>query len=1495
MPNIFVKSVCLSLKPKRTLFLSLLLFVLNFSSFFSFSQTRMINTPGTGTYTVPQGVTHILVQCWGGGGKGGDVTSILGGRGGGGGGGAFSSSILEVTPGSDITFQVGAGAGTNSGGIDTYFGSSSAPFVLAKGGSNGVNITSMLDGNGAGGAGGQASQGIGLIRYSGGNGAAGSGTTLSSGGGGSSGGTESNGNNASGITGGIVSGGGGGGDGVNSAAKGNPGVCRGGGGGGARGSGNSGGIGANGAIRISPVKAFKTSGTYTVRHNMGTIQVEVWGAGGKGGSRTSSGVAGGGGGGGYSRSVLHVHGGEVFNITVGSGGKAGSVDGGNSSFVLQSNGAIKVEANGGKGVADNVTTGGAGGSSGTGERKFTGGSGANGSGNNAGGGGSSGGNITNGANGSGINGGTINGGGSGGNGTSNVGNGAAGGFPGGGGGGARSSGSTSTGGNGADGWVVVTELTDPILWFRADRGTTLSGSEITQWADQATTGRIAVADKTSGNGFTASTNLPQYLSNSWNFNPGISFVDGYLRHNRGLIEDHFTFLVIYSSQQTASKSNWWESPAIIGNEADGTNNDFGIGQKNGQLFFKATNSDSHLVQTTTNYNDGKPKIAVARREKGENKTNYIFVNGGKKAELTGNSNLGNESLTNAGWVGIGRNPTTANSQFDGTINEVIAFNHLTSGREIHSYESYLAIKYGITLEHDYVHEDVTATDSTFYVVDGYKYDIAGLGRCTLYGLDQRVSTSSNVAAGTSSRIVMATTPDFTSPNLDASRVVLPTTHKFLVWGHDNNAVGTTWTAISGKNYKKVGRTWKVHNTNDVGEIYFQINLKDYPALSANKKYAVLYNTTSDFSVNSTKYALLEAKGNNLYETSIKFPNEVSYFTIGEVNEHNYWVGTSSTDWNTASNWAYNMVIQPNENLIFATVGNNGTAAINDLVVPIGIENAKTIGNFENSTPKNLIIPADAHLTVTGVVSIKDPSTGAISTDPSKIQIKAENNKPNGTFIVNCEKQSYATSQTDIYITVEMYAKGFKGDENEWTDNIEGSPTYGNKYKSSYHWQYFGVPVAEVKASPTFDGAAIRFYDEAYNGGDNATYYKKWQNIYNDDNLTAFQGYEITQEAATKYMVTGKLVYCDKNLTMTRRAPQVVTTGAGNEYYGLGQNLFGNSFTAAIKVNEITFPAEAEQVVYLYNTGRFTDWGNANSTNNGSGLTAGQYTAIPKNASPAVYDGQIPSMNGFLVKFLREHTVPSADNKTLTVKYNGGGVTPNTKPQTTPPAPLSYLQIGLRSQSTMDNLWLLSQAGTTTNFDNGWDGRKYFGTPSAFIYTETAAGPMQVAASETIDGTVINFYANQDKEYRLLLVKHNLDKYNELHLIDLQNRVSLPLVSDTTIYNFTSEVAGLASSRFLLVNSSGFELGGGDELKLLNAQLTGSGKLLLTNYTGNKGVMALYDTSGRELLRDKLPVALSEHDVRLLPGVYLLRMQAGNIQKTVKLLLSNGDNTSTYSN
>lgn len=94
------------------------------------------------TFTVPEFVTKLRVQAWGGGGGGGRDTGNVGAAGGG--GGAYCQGIFTVVPGSMIAVTIGAGGtqGTpgSAGGATTCNGMSAGGGLGAPGGSNNMPV-----------------------------------------------------------------------------------------------------------------------------------------------------------------------------------------------------------------------------------------------------------------------------------------------------------------------------------------------------------------------------------------------------------------------------------------------------------------------------------------------------------------------------------------------------------------------------------------------------------------------------------------------------------------------------------------------------------------------------------------------------------------------------------------------------------------------------------------------------------------------------------------------------------------------------------------------------------------------------------------------------------------------------------------------------------------------------------------------------------------------------------------------------------------------------------------------------------------------------------------------------------------------------------------------------------------------------------------------------------------------------------------------------------
>lgn len=125
------------------------------------------NTPGSYTFTVPEGVTKLRVEVAGAGGSGGTNGYSSSGdgwqHGGKGGNGAKVNSTLNVTPSSVISVIVGAG-GRAPGGYNrngNAGGASSVGSISAGGGAGGrrgeEGTPGANAGNGAGGAGSDSS------------------------------------------------------------------------------------------------------------------------------------------------------------------------------------------------------------------------------------------------------------------------------------------------------------------------------------------------------------------------------------------------------------------------------------------------------------------------------------------------------------------------------------------------------------------------------------------------------------------------------------------------------------------------------------------------------------------------------------------------------------------------------------------------------------------------------------------------------------------------------------------------------------------------------------------------------------------------------------------------------------------------------------------------------------------------------------------------------------------------------------------------------------------------------------------------------------------------------------------------------------------------------------------------------------------------------------------------------------------------------------------
>lgn len=280
------------------------------------------------------------------------------------------------------------------------------------------------------------------------------------------------------------------------------------------------------------------------------------------------------------------------------------------------------------------------------------------------------------------------------------------------------------------------------FWIKTTNGvpTTTDGTAIASWSDQS--GNVRTASSPS------SANNPTYRDNSSsnvNFNPVVEFDDA--SQNASTAD----YLTIPANGLLATGNNNYSVYAVIkpgsGNTGTpgkflfagtaGANNysAFGIGATNS---FADSWSSNDLVANNT-WSVGTPALASfsyngAQRD--------LYVGGSLAASLAG----GTRNSADVNDAIGARFDGSASEFFSGSIAEIVTYpNTAHSAAARNKIETYLGIKYGITLQHDYVSAaGTTVWNSSLDAT--YNNHIMGIGRDDNSGLSQKQGSSSSGTA-----------------------------------------------------------------------------------------------------------------------------------------------------------------------------------------------------------------------------------------------------------------------------------------------------------------------------------------------------------------------------------------------------------------------------------------------------------------------------------------------------------------------------------------------------------------------------------------------------------------------------------------------------------------------------------------------------------------------------------------------------------------------------
>ena len=445
-----------------------------------------------------------------------------------------------------------------------------------------------------------------------------------------------------------------------------------------------------------------------------------------------------------------------------------------------------------------------------------------------------------------------------------------------------------------DDFINVTAGSGNLLWLRADLNAAPS-----LWQDQSGNNHDATASVT-----------PTINSSGINFNP--SFVlngsTQFMQITNGILgTDSYNNLWAYvvSKTNTIQNSNlFFESMA----NSERLRARIPFGDAELEFRFGDNNTANGVIkapwggQTNTfnvwNFSQSNTDINPS----GANKA--LYRDGLRFSSSSGfdTSRTGNDSN-----FLIGSNGT---NYHDGEIAEILIFSGIPSAQEQQSVQSYLAIKYGITL--DFTNNNGNITEGDYLLSNGatkvwnygensgYHNDVAGIGKDATRSFAQKQSKSINsdglITMG------LGTIENDNISNLNS----FENDKDFLMWGN-NDATGTTLTSsVLCSTSLVMNRIWKVVETGSVGTVQIaaeettvrtnlggsneQITLKvaDDAALTINVEFISLNTST----INGTQ----QLQGNFDF-------NGTKYFSFTEVTGIT-WDGAANNnngEWNGGSN------------------------------------------------------------------------------------------------------------------------------------------------------------------------------------------------------------------------------------------------------------------------------------------------------------------------------------------------------------------------------------------------------------------------------------------------------------------------------------------------------------------------------------------------------------------------------------------------------------------
>ena len=396
--------------------------------------------------------------------------------------------------------------------------------------------------------------------------------------------------------------------------------------------------------------------------------------------------------------------------------------------------------------------------------------------------------------------------------------------------------------------------TDLRVWLRSD-----AGFDPTEWTDLSG----------NENNYTQTniTRQPFVATNLFNFNPVVDFGGSASADGRFMVvpsgkpySSNTTSSTMFVATLSKSVSGWQD---ILG--FGGTTTGSGLGAADYPSFttyYKKLQVYPATVSSLPDIMINKLYIFDASYTYNQSGVHY-----GQNGQLeTVAYNLGNRP-NNANGSILG---SQSGENRNGPIGEVVAYERDLTEAEKQRVRSYIAIKYGITLPHNYVASNGSTIVYDHTINAGFNNNIAGIVRDDHGSLNQRQSWSIN-----SGREILISTIGMSDQN--ANNTVMLEDQKFLLWG-DNGLVKSPsipFDTTNGLPYQRFSAVWKAQNTGNVGTVRVA-----WPKTYASMK-VIQHNTDPAFSsgaITTPMDAIQVINGKEYFYADVTITNG-QYFTL----------------------------------------------------------------------------------------------------------------------------------------------------------------------------------------------------------------------------------------------------------------------------------------------------------------------------------------------------------------------------------------------------------------------------------------------------------------------------------------------------------------------------------------------------------------------------------------------------------------------------------------